>query len=453
VAEEADVVISWGPGSGPNPSADVKSAFQRPTKWIILPQPKSWAQSLADYGYPSPVRAIIAKYAPGVTPLRVAMMGFSAGCQGVAQTLSSADGARLDAVIANDGVHVGYLPNTKSVNPSGMKPWLDYAKLAVVNERLFVDTHSSVVPPNYASTTETANWLWKTLTGSDDVFANPPVPELTAPSTTIHVQGGPATGVTRDVVYASPPWQPPRRAGGLVIVGCNNLDGPGTADHIYQARVVLPLVLKAFLAERWNAIDPKAPAQSCFIGGPPSHPADLFTLGASCAHSAILPADFMTSTEAAPLPSAGATPAATGSSSSGSGFPWGTLALAGVAAVVVGGLVIGASKAASGLSLQSNSLAYTVTFTNGNKTALIKYGSADDPGRVFTLRVHRHGTWELVNPDGYRVSEGTVQYGQLGYARGTALEHTVDKAEKVFRQTGIWAYSAPNKERWGVAQP
>lgn len=445
---EADVLIAWNHGG--IPVNQVQSAFKRPTKFVNLPNPDSWAQSLAPYG--GGVRAMISQYAPGVTPLRVGLLGFSASCQGVAQVLSSPDGGRIDAVVAVDGIHVGYLDKVKHLlNPAGMKPWLDFGALAAVNERLFLDSYSSVVPP-YASTTETANWLWEKLTSSTDAYAaDTPVPEINVPGTKVHVNAPPATH-PYDVDYPAPPWKAKRRRGGLIMVGCSDLDPQGYADHVYQGSRVLPVLLTSVLAERWNAMDPKAPGASCFIAGAPQHPADLFTLGAACAKGVVLPPDFMTSQDAAPLPSSGIDSSAPGpTASASSGLPWGAIALAGVAAVVVGSAIYAGPKIATGLS--QNPLSHTVAFVNGGRTALIKYASADDPKRVFTLQVHRHGTWELVNPDGYKVSEGTVQYGQLGYARGTALQHTVDKAERVFRETGIWAYSAPNKSRWGVNQP
>lgn len=263
MAEEADVIIAWAHGGIPE---SAKAAFQRPTKFINLPNPDSWAQSLAPYGYPSPVRAMIAQYAPGTTPVRVASLGFSASCQGVAQLLSSADGARLDAVLAIDGIHVGYDQNHKP-NASGMKPWFEFAKFAVVNEKLFVDSHSSVVPPNYASTTETADYLWNTITNNNPPFVDPPLPDFNVPPTSVHVPAGPATGPDRTVQYPAPPWQPFRRAGGLIILGCDNLDVPrGTADHIYQAKVLLPLALTQILAPRWNAMNPNQPRASCYVG-------------------------------------------------------------------------------------------------------------------------------------------------------------------------------------------
>ena len=262
---EADVVIAWSHGGIPE---STHSAFTRPTKFINLPNPPSWAQSLADYGYPSPVRAMIAKYAPGTQPKRVALLGFSASCSAVAQVLSSADGGRVDSVLAIDGVHTGYSDKVKHVvNANGMKPWFEFAKYAVVNERLFVDSHSSVVPPDYASTTETADWLWNTLTSNSPAFVEPKLPAFDVPPVSVHVSAGPATGPDRTIDYPAPAWQPFRRAGGLIILGCDNNDKPwGTADHIYQAKVMLPLALTKILAPRWNDMDPNNPGQSCYVG-------------------------------------------------------------------------------------------------------------------------------------------------------------------------------------------
>jgi hypothetical protein len=162
-----------------------------------------------------------------------------------------------------DGLHVGYV--NKKVSEAGMTTWFNFAKLAVVNERLMVVTHSSIVPPGYASTTETAEYLWSRLAGAGQEGAMPPVPTLNMPTTTIHVAGGPATGPTRDVAYPVPSARPQRRFGGLVVLGFNNVDGPGTADHIYQAKIVMPAVLTGLLAARWNAVDPAEPGQACYV--------------------------------------------------------------------------------------------------------------------------------------------------------------------------------------------
>jgi len=255
----ADVVIAWAHSGFPEAA---KAAFQRPTRFIVLPNPASWGQPLSDYFSPSQVRAILAKYAPGVTPIRVATLGFSASCQGVQGLLGSSDGGRLDAAVCIDGIHVG-----RPVTAAAMTNWLNFAKLAFLNERLFLVTHSSVKPPNFASTTETADWLWTTLNGSNAPFTDPPVPTLNIMPTSIHVAGGPVTGPDRTVDYPVPPRQPDRRRGGLVILGFDNKDIPmGTADHIYQAKAVMPAVLAGILAARWNAIDPASPESACYVG-------------------------------------------------------------------------------------------------------------------------------------------------------------------------------------------
>lgn len=199
--------------------------------------------------------------------MRVALLGFSESCHGVRNLLASADGALVDSVIAIDGIHTPWVQPGNKVEPNIMKAWLEFAKLAVVNERLFVDTHSSVEPPSYASTTQTANWLWKTITGEGSAFMVPAVPPLLVPPTTIKV-GAPPADKPYSVEYPNALWEPYKRARGLVVLGCDNLDIPaGYADHIYQARAILPLVLEEFLVNRWNSMNPKDPGQSCFLAG------------------------------------------------------------------------------------------------------------------------------------------------------------------------------------------
>jgi hypothetical protein len=86
---KSDVIVAWSHGGIPE---SAKSAFKRPTRFINVPSPKSWKETLAEFGTQAPLRAITAKYAPGVEPSRFALLGFSASCQGVAQVLGSGDG-------------------------------------------------------------------------------------------------------------------------------------------------------------------------------------------------------------------------------------------------------------------------------------------------------------------------------------------------------------------------
>ena len=287
---EADVVISWGFAPVPD---SVKEYFDRPTKYVVLPTPpnRAYGAQVQALGWPFPVRTAIQKYLPGVTPMRIAVLGFSESCHGVRNLLNGQDGMYVDSVIAIDGIHTPFV-NKNQVDPNTMTPWINHAKYAVVNERLFIGTHSSIVPPGYASTTQTCDYIWRLLTGSDQAFTSPAMPDMSIPPTSVYIAGGPATGKQRTVQYPAPAWQPFKRAGGLVIIGANNVDGPGTADHIYQAKYVLPLVLRELLAARWNAIDPKDPGAVCFVGGPFG---SLGSASSNCASSFTVPASFVQS--------------------------------------------------------------------------------------------------------------------------------------------------------------
>lgn len=246
---EADVVVSWF-ASVPS---GVRAKFQRPTKFVDLPVPpgRKYKEAVAELGQ-TPIANAIAKYAPGTTPLRVALLGFSEGVTGVANLLASGDGNRIDSVIAIDGIHAQY-PLT-----APPKTFFEVAKQALVNEMLFVDSYSSVKPPGYASTTETADIIWKFLDPNSDgggPVVDPALPPLVADPRTIKSNALP--GIPSKLVeYPTIPWKLQRRANGLVLLGLSNNDPNGVADHQYQAAVMLPLVLSAFLVERWNTLDP-----------------------------------------------------------------------------------------------------------------------------------------------------------------------------------------------------
>lgn len=256
---DADVVITWS--FAPVPES-VRGAFQRPTRFVALPTPQGrlYGAQLRSYGWPTPVRGILKRYAPDVTPLRIATLGFSESCGGVLGLLKSGDGSRFDAAVAVDGIHTA--PD-KEPNPAALVPWVSFAKLAAAAERLCVITHSSIQPP-YASTTATAAYIWKEATGNEDVIDFPAVRGVEAAATTVRV-GSPPARVPYTVSYPQPAQQLPRRLNGLVVLGYDNVDPQGYADHIYQARIVLPIVVGRFLAPRWNAIDPKNPNAVCFI--------------------------------------------------------------------------------------------------------------------------------------------------------------------------------------------
>lgn len=256
---DADVVLSWS--FAPVPKS-VQEAFRRPTRFVELPTPpnRKYGDQLRALGWPTPVRAIISRYAPDVTPLRVSTLGFSESCGGVLGLLKSGDGARLDAAIAIDGIHTA--PG-KRPDPVALNPWVSFARLAAAAERLCVITHSSIEPP-YASTTATAAYIWREVNGTDEVVDFPAVRGVEAAATRIRV-GSPPAAKPYTVEYLRPAQQLPRRLNGLIILGYDNVDPQGYADHIYQSRIMLPIVVARFLATRWNAVDPKDPSATCFV--------------------------------------------------------------------------------------------------------------------------------------------------------------------------------------------
>lgn len=344
---QADVVISWSFAGVPQ---SVRSLFKRPTKFVEIPTPPSrtYFAQVNSLGWAAPVRGILKKYAPGTEPLRIALLGFSESCSGVRSVLGSGDGNRIDSVIAIDGIHTPYVQSgsQKLVSPADMAPWFEFAKKAVLNDALLVDTYSSVKPPGYASTTETADWLWKTLNlDLNTQPISPALPPLSAPATTVKSNALP--GVPSKIVeYPTIPWKLQRRASGLVLLGLSNNHSAGVADHQYQAKVMLPLALTAFLVERWNAIDPNDQKSSCYIAG--SNPSGV---AGPCASSQVLPHDYMMSTDSdflvkASSPGNGPNPNPLPSGSSPSTPSDATAKKSNNAAIIVGGLVVAGAIAA-----------------------------------------------------------------------------------------------------------
>lgn len=246
-----DIVIAWS--FAPVPDA-VKATFRRPTRFIAIPTPsgRKYKDQMLSFGQ-TPVRGILQRYAPGVEPLRVATLGFSESCSGARALLASGDGNRIDAAIAIDGIHAAYTADKQPYEPH-IRPWVALGQKAYENEALCVITHSSIKPPTFASTTETADAIWTALTGTPGAAVYPSMPDLSYGSHSV-------SGIS----YPSPDLQPPKRLNGLFILGFNNRDPNGTADHIYQAKYVLPVMVGQLLAPRWNDIDPLNPSAGCYI--------------------------------------------------------------------------------------------------------------------------------------------------------------------------------------------
>jgi hypothetical protein len=157
---------------------------------------------------------------------RVGLSAWSAGYGAVQNILAQpAAKKRVDSVVLLDGLHCGYAKG--SINELQIKPFIDFAELAAGGQKFMLVSHSSIIPPGYASTTETANFLIFKVGGK----AQPARPRDSDPmglelisrfsKGNFHVRGFSGNdkmdhcahlGFYRDVlsVYIKPRWNSPR---------------------------------------------------------------------------------------------------------------------------------------------------------------------------------------------------------------------------------------------------
>lgn len=247
---KTDVIIQWHHGAVPK---EVLDAFTRPVKVVTFPKLGTspfggFIQGVAQFG-PQPIRTYVRRRL-NVDPLRIAAVGFSASCQGVAAILASQDAGFIDTAVAIDGIH------------GQVATWTAFAKIAAwgvptdspwpAGDRRLVITHSAVKPP-YASTTETAARIL------DGVLGEAPAPTGKLP---LDLWNATAPYKCRGIEYKTTPNRYATVQGGLFVLGYRNLEPGGHCDHIYQAKRIMPLVLKRLLVDRWNS---EAPSQgTCF---------------------------------------------------------------------------------------------------------------------------------------------------------------------------------------------
>lgn len=210
---------------------------------------------------------------------RICVIGFSNGCIGVDEVLRGSDSNRIDTVIACDGIHGGYVikDNKKALHPPHYKRYLNHAALCIStnddtdpNAPVMIITHSVIRPP-FPSTTETANLIWRmayatapedvqegdcdwdcpTRRHLGDIAANQvPVKIKSGGNNKLYTWHGMVDG-----------WYDRRAANNLYVFGWADRrngvlvtkDPTGNADHIFQARGVLPEMLREFVVDRWNA--------------------------------------------------------------------------------------------------------------------------------------------------------------------------------------------------------
>ena len=88
----------------------------------------------------------------------LALMSWSAGYGAGMRILSTPWGRKnVDAVILLDGLHTSF-EGTQLVTPK-LEPFADFAQKAARGEKFMFVSHSSIIPPGYASTTATSNYL------------------------------------------------------------------------------------------------------------------------------------------------------------------------------------------------------------------------------------------------------------------------------------------------------
>ncbi|MEO0587054.1 MAG: hypothetical protein AAF078_05385 [Planctomycetota bacterium] len=93
---------------------------------------------------------------------RVAVTSFSAGFGAVRELLKHERYVeRIDAIQMADSIYAGYVgdPADRVVNPTQMAGFAAFAERAAAGQKAMVVTHSYIVPPGYAGTHETADYL------------------------------------------------------------------------------------------------------------------------------------------------------------------------------------------------------------------------------------------------------------------------------------------------------
>ncbi len=94
----------------------------------------------------------------------VGLSAWSAGYGAVQEIISQSYGHKLvDTVVLLDGLHSGY--SGKTLNETQLKPFIDWTRESVRGKKFLFVSHSSIIPPGYASTTETANFLIQKMGG------------------------------------------------------------------------------------------------------------------------------------------------------------------------------------------------------------------------------------------------------------------------------------------------
>jgi len=94
------------------------------------------------------------------------LSAWSAGYGAIEQILRQPAGKKVEAVVLLDSLHTGYVDeHSKALKTVQIEPFIDYAKRAAKKQAFMFMSHSSIIPPGYASTTEVATHVVGELRG------------------------------------------------------------------------------------------------------------------------------------------------------------------------------------------------------------------------------------------------------------------------------------------------
>ena len=114
------------------------------------------------------VEAAVARHAGRRTARirKLALSSWSAGYGAIEQILRQPAAKRVDSLILLDSLHAGYVDEqAKTLKTDQLTPFVAFAKRAAARQTFMFMSHSSIVPPGYASTTEVADYLVRQLGG------------------------------------------------------------------------------------------------------------------------------------------------------------------------------------------------------------------------------------------------------------------------------------------------
>jgi hypothetical protein len=97
---------------------------------------------------------------------KLALSSWSAGYGAIEQILRQPAGKKVDALVLLDSLHAGYADEQqKTLKVAQIEPFVAFAKRAAAGHGFMFMSHSSIIPPGYASTTEVASYVVDELHG------------------------------------------------------------------------------------------------------------------------------------------------------------------------------------------------------------------------------------------------------------------------------------------------